>query len=689
VKTVLAAGLALAVVPAIACAQEADGSAAPVPAETASDTEQSYPAAYFAEYAPRTAYDMLRRVPGFSIRTGDGGRGLGAASTNVLVNSRRLSGKSDDTLSQLERISAANVMRIDLVDAASLDQPGLSGQVANVIVQSGGLSGQFSWRGEYRPRTDRAYLGQAEASLSGTLGTLEYSLSAEHGGYRGGVTGPITLVTAAGDLIERQDFVTRPGSDSLTGRGGLKWRPADGVIANFNASYTDFSSDQTTLEIIDGTLSPDRTRDRRSANSGHAYEIGADVELPLVGGRLKLIGLDRFERNDYAESAITDFAGDGLSVGGRYASVSDAGERIGRAEFGWSAGGADWQLAGEAAFNRLDRVAALFALDADGAFQEIAFPDNVAGVKEDRYEASLSYSRPLAANLDMQLVAAGEISQIAQTGRNETARSFRRPKGSASLAWQPGPGWDVSVKLAREVGQLSFSSFLARAFIADGNGNAGNADLVPQQSWETDVEIKKTLGAWGSTTLRLYDRQIEDRVEIIPVDGGESPGNIDSAWRRGLDWDSTILLSPIGFTGARLNLSVELYDSAITDPLLGTLRPLSGNQYRELFAGLRHDVPRSQWAWGAEVYHNRIAPSFRLNEISEENEGPAFAKLFVEHKDIAGLKVQLEAANLLGARYLYGRTLYDGLRDTAQIVSIEDARLDIGPILRMRVEGNF
>ena len=50
----------------------------------------------FERFAPRNALDMLNRVPGFSIQGQDEeeGRGLGQASTNVLINGQRLSSKS-------------------------------------------------------------------------------------------------------------------------------------------------------------------------------------------------------------------------------------------------------------------------------------------------------------------------------------------------------------------------------------------------------------------------------------------------------------------------------------------------------------------------------------------------------------------------------------------------------------------
>lgn len=56
---------------------------------------RSYTPEDFARFAPRSALDMAQQVPGFQIREGDGARGLGQADTNVLINGRRISGKSN------------------------------------------------------------------------------------------------------------------------------------------------------------------------------------------------------------------------------------------------------------------------------------------------------------------------------------------------------------------------------------------------------------------------------------------------------------------------------------------------------------------------------------------------------------------------------------------------------------------
>ena len=82
----------------------------PVPAQATG--KRVYTPADFARFAPKTAYDMLTQVPGFTIRSADVERGLGQASENVLVNGQRIANKSGGAIDQLQRTPAGSVARI-------------------------------------------------------------------------------------------------------------------------------------------------------------------------------------------------------------------------------------------------------------------------------------------------------------------------------------------------------------------------------------------------------------------------------------------------------------------------------------------------------------------------------------------------------------------------------------------------
>ena len=103
----------------------------------------------------------------------------------------------------------------------------------------------------------------------------------------------------------------------------------------------------------------------------------------------------------------------------------------------------------------------------------------------------------------------------------------------------------------------------------------------------------------------------------------------------------------------------------------------------------RHDVPGSDWAWGAGLFTNDNAAFSRRYELGRDHEGPTFVNLFVEHKDVFGLTVNATWANLIGARNKFERTVFDGDRPDAPILFAEAMDRRIGPIFRFSVSGNF
>ena len=234
----------------------------------------------------------------------------------------------------------------------------------------------------------------------------------------------------------------------------------------------------------------------RTHEDGPQYEIGGDIEFPLGPGTLKLIGLENYERDNFTQTLIDRFDDGSAATGVRFDQTNGYGERIGRAEYSWKLWQADWQLSGEAAFNRLDRSSALFDLAPDGEFVSLPFPGGTGGVREDRYETSLSFSRAVSPTLSVQAIGTMEFSKIEQTGAMPNSRSFKRPKGSLAATWKPTSDFDVSLTVARRVSQLSFGDFLASVSLNNDNENGGNNELVPYQSWNVELEANKTFGPW-------------------------------------------------------------------------------------------------------------------------------------------------------------------------------------------------
>lgn len=666
----------------------------PAPTEIAptatSTARQVYTPADFARYAPKNAYDMLIQVPSFQIRDNENLRGLGQATGNVLFNGERPSNKADDMYTQLSRIPAGNVERIEVVDGATLDIPGLSGQVANIVYRADAFSGQFSWKPEFRPHYTDPLFTRADVSVRGRTGAVEYEVALNNDdSARSGAGGPTLIYDGAGNITERRKDIWNTHYDTPKLSGRITWDPAGDTVANLGGHYQRKYDRYYEDGVRIGPGLPDRVRTVYENADSWNYEVSGDYQFGVGPGKLKLIGLRRFSHEPYRQEIVTTPQG-GVATGDRFAQTGDLGETIGRGEYQWKMFGGDWQLSGEAAFNTLDNVASIAVLDRTGAWVDQPFEGGTGGVSEDRYEGLLSFGRKLTDKLNFQIIAGAEHSTITQTGMNGLTRSFFRPKGSISLAWMPSPDFDVSVKLRRRVLQLSFYDFLARAFLNDGNQNESNNDLRPQQDRTYEAEINKKFGAWGSTKIILIYRDVEDRVDVIPIGtNGEAVGNIAKARAGAIDWTATINLDPAGIKGMKLEPRMLLQKSSLRDPFTGEKRQWNGFTDTVISLGLRHDIPGSDWAWGGDAEYAHYQPNYRRTQIDKVWEGPVWASVFVEHKDVLGLTVRASIRNIANARSKRDRTAYTGVRGESPVSFIEERDRLIGPIFSFSVRGKF
>jgi hypothetical protein len=149
--------------------QPAAGSA--VAPRTTSRTT-TYDAAYFTQFAPRSAYDVVQHVPGFTLdlgssqaATGVDVRGFAGTAGNVVINGARPSSKAETLDVTLQRIPAQDVVRVEVGpgDLFGSDYAGKS-QVLNIILsQKAGIDGNVTASGA------RRFTGYVNRNLSAGL----------------------------------------------------------------------------------------------------------------------------------------------------------------------------------------------------------------------------------------------------------------------------------------------------------------------------------------------------------------------------------------------------------------------------------------------------------------------------------------------------------------------------------------
>jgi hypothetical protein len=688
-RSLFASSSALAAAAMIGFTSSPAGAQTAAPAAAPTAESRTFTPADFARFAPQNALDMLNQVPGFTIRSAVVERGLGEATGNVLLNGERISNKSDDIFAQLQRVPAGNVVRIEIRDGASLGIPGLSGQVANVVVKAARISGRYSYRPEARQYFTDPILDRFDVSVSGERGPVEFTLGFENQVNHSGAGGDTVILDAAGGLIERREEVFTGKSRQPRVSGRFVFDGPGESLGNLNLSARTLDYDYVEDGVRIGSGLPDRDRDYTQTQEGWDYEVGADYRFALGPGQLKVIGLDRFTTSEAQTNLVVNYADKRPATGDRFTRDSEERERILRGEYQWKMGKADLEVSAEAAFNSLDSTARLFLLQPAGNYTELSFPNATARVEESRYETILSYGRPLSPTLSFRLAVGGEHSEIVQIGGGGQSRTFFRPKGQLTAVWEYDPDTRVNFRLQRKVGQLNFFDFLASVNLNDGQQTQSNPDLVPPQSWEAEVEIARKHGRWGNSTARLYAHLVEDIIDFLPLPtGGEAVGNLDEARRYGIDLRNTTNLDAMGWRGIRIDSRLYLQLTRVKDPVLGNVRDISGALQQFVSLSLRHDVPQTDWAYGGSLSYQRAAPVYRLSEVSRAWEIPFGGNVFVEHKDVYGLTIRATAANIFYGESYFDRTGYVGKRgNPVSFIEIRDRT--IGPIFLLELRGKF
>lgn len=642
-------------------------------AETAEATsEQIYGPEYFTHFAPQTAADMVARLPGFEIRGGEGGaRGFGQASLNILINGRRPSSKSSGANDILRRIPASNVTQIEIVDGATLDIPGLTGQVANIIAKTGELSGSWNYAARFEEGS-RPQLADGGISFSAKRGRLEAVGGLNFGQFTFTEHGDETFFDGDGKVIQDREekigFVNQRPSASLN----FSYVRDNGDIANLNLSGHIRERDVLVQEVFDDLTDPELsgTSVADNQNDENRFEISGDYSLdaPAIGksGRLKLIALHRIEQSDVDNRFTYEDIATGQFLQ-TYLLEDKATESILRSEYTWKSGKTnDWSLALEGAYNSLDSDSDLFQ---DGESLQI----ETVEIEEDRVQANLSRSWALNDRTNMQISTGAEYSVISgdvstllgpdylptDTVRDTFSDSFFRPKGFANVSFKLDDTWTLRAEVERSVGQLDFGTYVSGVNFASGTATSGGK-IVPEQSWEGELEVHHQNSAGLSGRAKVFYQDIQDPiVQILFSDDSQGPANLDShAQRYGIEGNITWVLDNV-LKGLWLSVDGVLSDSELKDPITQQTRAISGQRLWEYDIEARWDIDGTPFAIEAEIEQGKPDDRFRVDELTDNTFiRPEFQVSFT-HKELFGMQWTAKVQNILDFELRRERFIFD------------------------------
>ncbi|PKG83768.1 hypothetical protein CXF85_09685 [Colwellia sp. 75C3] len=649
-----------------------------------------YPAAFFEQYTPQNAMDMINRLPGFSFDRGSNARGFGGNAGNVLIDGARPTSKSGGLTGALTRISAAQVESIVILrgGVAAGDAAGQS-VVANIIRVKGLQQG--TWAAKLRRAPDNTYLPNLEAAMSTTIADWETSFDIDIGGSPGYRTALIENFDANNSLTSSADeefsdsgrwiFINGEGASQFSSGqlvinsriGGDKWR-GDTQRDVFNNRLPD-------------TSTPDEFWQLNENNKFKMAELGIDWTQKIESWKWHIIGLGLVNDRNYHYNFHEEIRSP-LEVSDNYFSQNRLKtEVIARTTLGKISNAAFKPEFGfEIANNRLNT-------NANETENGVLVPVEGANVvvEEWRGEFFATFSYEVDAKFTLEGGLTAEFSQISVSGDTDQTQKFDFIKPRLSATYKVNSNNTLTLEGEHSVGQLNFNDFASSTEASDDSSTLGNPDLQPDQQTEIAATYDWSFSERGSLKVKAFYQWRSDILEqiILETNGDEISQGLGNAGDARFWGFITELNLPLDYIlpNALLEVSYKYNDSQFYDSIISADRIINDYTPNWTTFKFRQDFIIEKFAWGAEYWGDFIDTNYRVDEIQTFG-GNKRVRLFIETTRFFDLKTQLEVTHLNTGRYTRSRYFYQKDR-SGEFDGSEISHRQRGPELKFSIWGTF
>jgi hypothetical protein len=707
--------------PGVAVAQ---APAAPAPGVSLSDdgTRVIYGPAFFAPFNAVTAVDILKRIPGiqdllkFDNTFVPGGafdavekRGFGSKGEQILVNGQRLSGKTNDTGTSLQRIQAKQVERVEVIRGAAVGLDVRSeGLVVNVVLRPSAGSG--SWEGNVTHYSGGRVRWGGRVSYAGTVGSLSYTLGVEEKPNFVSRDRTELYVTPAGTPFQRQTENNEHLTDEriFTAGGSYIFSSGDQLTLNGRYSDKDEVEENPTYQFSLAAPMPVflRLDDRERDTAQTTWELGGDYTHETSGGgQFKGLFVYTHGAFDRASPFKLTSAGGPEVLTRLQVEARTNSEKIVRGSYEWPLSAAlNAETGAEVAINTLDKDVRM-SVDQGGVLRPVRLFNAQSNIRETRLEPFAGLTWQATPKLFADLRMEAEYSKLNQSGpdvNNRRSLFYLRP--GLDLRYAASPQGQVRASVQRTVSQLDFANFVATFETDDsrlGAVNAGNPDLVPEKAWEAALTYEHRLaGDSGTLSAKLFYDDITDRIANIAVGSQCDPrrpgpqcdtsavGNVGAGRAYGVETKGSVRLAGLGLPGMVLNATLVARDSRYTDPLTGARFKFTDYPGLAYSAGFRHDIAWRDLSYGVTVEDEGIRRSADLNythRLNRRFDGTAFAEM----RAFSGVKAKLEVRRILRGGAERDRLTYVGNRGFTPLLRTENRVAIFDRAIAFSLKGTF
>jgi iron complex outermembrane receptor protein len=608
-----------------------------------------------------TVGEVIRKLPGIDAgeHGGDGGtnaraRGMARDSVQFLVNGERPTANARFALTQIGRMPADELVRIEILRGASAEFGGVAPVTVNLVMKNPVARDSTSLKlaaGQRGPEFNR----QFNVSKGGGEGGFSWLLpvSLNHRGMP--VEQGVSRLSPSGTWqqeTERGNY----GIDEIIFSPRLSWKRGTDQISLWPMLYRN-----------DGERATDMTRDT-GGHRADREESGTRI------ARLRTEGEMRVGENKLSVRA-------GLMAGRRFADR----ERVAHDALGVMTAWTEAERRHDREFTaalRLDRP-----LDGGKHFLSTGI-DFARHHRDDRQTFTgaitsagdfMGEARQWTLWLQDEWVLAPTLTLTGGL-RGERmaieADDDRRRHGAVdpavALRWEAAPGWTARTSLG---GAIRFPKLEELTSVASRTASAntplepdrgGNPDLKPERIVNLEAGLERSLANdAGLLGANVYLRRTRDFVERRALLEGtrwvERPTNEGEARHWGLELSAKLRTDAAAFfKGGSLRAHLTLPRGEVADARLGVTRPVRELPRYSFSLGFEGPLPAWQSTWGFHWQKNGAVKTAVPGELAADTHGRDLLDMHLVRRLDAKLNLRLSLQNIFAADTRRFATAWNG-----------------------------
>ena len=646
-----------------------------------------YGDSYFKDFSVLTADEMIRLIPGTNgvmSNNGGGGRGFGAGGQQILIDGKRVSGKSNGVMQTLSRITTAQVAHIELIrGGVSGLEVQSKGLLVNVVLRKDRSNSSTMWRVDTGYASAAGLSPNMKISHNGKSTALSYMVEAQVKRDNNASAWTNDYQSTQGKRLETRNNNTDDRRDSASIATNLSYERENGDSWRLNALYLLGDSERSRYTGQNVYLNGQVTRSsftRLSQDENYDWEFGGDYALTFSSdAKVKIMFITNQKHQDDVRHSDTSDSTKSVIRQEKIIRSSWANQLLQKH---------DIEFAAEVALNSYSSDFNL-SYQSDGVLE---YFDEQFFIDEKRAElfASHSYTFDNAVVLQSSLTA--EASQIGNAGAKRDY-SFLKPRVNLTIDLSPREQLRLTVE--RKVSQLGFHRFTSGFDVENSEVRKGNLNLTPQHSWDYSIVYdKRLLDDAGTVEFEVRYQDISDHsrkmdstiYQTVNSETGlkldiasddlvylSSPTNDGKASVLDLIVRSSLRLDGLGLQGAVLSGDYRWRDSDMLDPFTAKHRQLDWNAQNQWGVKFRHNISDSSISYGMDYSYSGVKGYTNIRDTFEK-EGEYSNSAFIAMNIFGDIKMTLRVDSIVESR---PKNIYTRYNSHIQSNDVEYLRIGI------------